>query len=62
MKKADGALGRDFTSELIKRGVVKTAQKMYMSLAHTDADVDRTLQACEDALGALPRTKRGVRS
>jgi glutamate-1-semialdehyde 2,1-aminomutase len=62
LQKADGALGRAFTTELIKRGVVKTAQKMYMSLAHTDADVDRTLEACEDALRALPRTKRGVRS
>jgi glutamate-1-semialdehyde 2,1-aminomutase len=62
LQKADGALGRAFTTELIKRGVVKTAQKMYMSLAHTDADVDRTLEACEDALRALPRTRRRVRS
>ena len=62
LQKADGALGRAFTTELIKRGVVKTAQKMYMSLAHTDADVDRTLEACEDALRALPRTRRRARS
>jgi glutamate-1-semialdehyde 2,1-aminomutase len=62
LQKADGALGRAFTTELIKRGVVKTAQKMYMSLAHTDADVDRTLEACEDALRALPRTRRRVGS
>jgi glutamate-1-semialdehyde aminotransferase len=33
--------------------VVKNTQKMYMSLAHTDADVATTLQACEDALKAL---------
>ena len=50
LQKADGALARTFTTELIKRGVVKNTQKMYMSLAHTDADVARTLQACEDAL------------
>jgi glutamate-1-semialdehyde aminotransferase len=37
--------------------VVKNTQKMYMSLAHTDADVARTLQACEDALKVLPRKK-----
>jgi glutamate-1-semialdehyde aminotransferase len=30
---------------------------MYMSLAHTDADVARTLQACEDALKVLPKKK-----
>jgi glutamate-1-semialdehyde aminotransferase len=36
---------------------VKNTQKMYMSLAHTQADVDRTLQACEDALKTLPRKK-----
>jgi len=57
LQKADGALARAFTTELIKRGVVKNTQKMYMSLAHTDADVARTLQACEDALKVLPRKK-----
>ena len=57
LQKADGALARTFTTELIKRGVVKNTQKMYMSLAHTDADVAKTLQACEDALKVLPRKK-----
>jgi glutamate-1-semialdehyde aminotransferase len=28
-----------------------------MCTAHTDADVARTLQACEDALKVLPRKK-----
>src|SRR5216684_7861361 len=57
LQKADGGLARAFTTELIKRGVVKNTQKMYMSLAHTDADVAKTLQACEDALKVLPRKK-----
>lgn len=57
LQKADGALARTFTTELIKRGVVKNTQKMYMSLAHGDADVARTLEACEDALKTLPRKK-----
>jgi glutamate-1-semialdehyde 2,1-aminomutase len=61
LQKADGALARTFTTELIKRGVVKNTQKMYMSQAHGDADVDRTLEACEDALKVLPR-KRTLRS
>ena len=57
LQKADGALARAFTTELIKRGVVKNTQKMYMSLAHSEADVARTLQACEDALKVLPKEK-----
>jgi glutamate-1-semialdehyde 2,1-aminomutase len=57
LQKADGALARAFTTELIKRGVVKNTQKMYMSLAHSDADVAKTLEACEDAFKALPRRK-----
>lgn len=55
--KADGALARAFTTELIKRGVVKNTQKMYVSLVHSEADAARTLEACEDALKALPRRK-----
>ena len=55
LQKADGALARAFTTELIKRGVVKNTQKMYISLVHSEADVARTLQAAEDALKALPR-------
>jgi glutamate-1-semialdehyde 2,1-aminomutase len=55
LQKADGALARAFTTELIKRGVVKNTQKMYLSLAHTEADVARTLEAAEDALKTLPR-------
>jgi glutamate-1-semialdehyde 2,1-aminomutase len=58
LQKADAALGKAFTTELVKRGVVKNSQKMYVSLVHSDEDVARTLQACEDALKALPR-KRG---
>ena len=55
LQKADGALARAFTTELIKRSVVKNTQKMYISLVHSEADVARTLQAAEDALKALPR-------
>jgi len=58
LQKADGALGRAFTTELIKRGVVKNTQKMYISLVHSEQDVATTLQACEDALKMLPKTKK----
>ena len=57
LQKADGALARAFTTELIKRGVVKNTQKMYVSLVHSEADVARTLEGCEDALKTLPRRK-----
>ena len=57
LQKADGTLARLFTTELIKRAVVKNTQKMYLSLAHTEADVARTLEAAEDALKALPRRR-----
>ncbi|HYB40196.1 MAG TPA: glutamate-1-semialdehyde 2,1-aminomutase [Candidatus Methylomirabilis sp.] len=57
LQKADGALGKLFTSELIKRGVVKNSQKMYVSVAHSAEDVAKTLEACEDALRALPKKK-----
>ena len=57
LQKADGSLARLFTTELIKRDVVKNTQKMYLSLAHTEADVARTLEAAEDALKALPRRR-----
>jgi glutamate-1-semialdehyde 2,1-aminomutase len=55
LQTADAALGKAFTTELIKRGVVKNSQKMYVSLAHSTGDVARTLEAAEDALRALPR-------
>jgi len=57
LQKADGTLARLFTTELIKRAVVKNTQKMYLSLAHTEADVARTLEAAEDALKALPKRR-----
>jgi glutamate-1-semialdehyde 2,1-aminomutase len=56
LQRADGALARAFTTELIKRGVVKNTQKMYVSLVHSAEDAARTLEACADALKALPGT------
>jgi len=58
LQKGDSTLGRTFTTELIKRGVVKNSQKMYVSLVHSADDVGVTLQACEDALKVLPKGKK----
>src|SRR5215470_4305102 len=57
LQKSDGALARAFTTELIKRGVVKNTQKMYLSLMHGESDVAATLAAAEDALKALPKSR-----
>jgi glutamate-1-semialdehyde 2,1-aminomutase len=49
--KADSRVTQQLTRRLLERGVlVNFAAKMYLSLAHTDADIDRTLEAFEAAL------------
>jgi glutamate-1-semialdehyde 2,1-aminomutase len=45
-----------FTRELLTRGVVKAAQKFYVSLVHTEAEVARTLQVFEESLTAVAGT------
>ena len=51
---SDAALLKAFNQECLKRGVLKGSQKFYVSLAHTEADVDRTLEAFAGAFEALP--------
>jgi glutamate-1-semialdehyde 2,1-aminomutase len=51
---ADKDLGLRWSLELIKRGIlVNPNEKFYISTQHTDADVDRTLEAVEAAFAAL---------
>jgi glutamate-1-semialdehyde 2,1-aminomutase len=55
---ADKDLGWRWAVELMKRGLlVNPNEKFYISIAHTDADVDRTLEIVDDAFAAL-RTQR----
>ncbi|HEU4366878.1 MAG TPA: aminotransferase class III-fold pyridoxal phosphate-dependent enzyme [Methylomirabilota bacterium] len=42
-----------FNEECLKRGVVKAVNKVYVSLVHTDADVDETLGVFDAALAAV---------
>jgi glutamate-1-semialdehyde 2,1-aminomutase len=50
----DKDLGWRWAIELMKRGLlVNPNEKFYISLAHTDADVDRTLGIVDDAFKAL---------
>ncbi len=51
---ADKALGERWSLELIRRGLlVNPNEKFYLSLAHTDADIDRTLGIVDEAFAAL---------
>ena len=54
LRAADGRQAARFAHELLRRGLfVLPHTKLYLSLAHTDADVDFTLDAMEDALRAM---------
>jgi len=51
---ADKDLGLRWSLELIRRGIlVNPNEKFYISTQHTDADVERTLEAVEAAFAAL---------
>ena len=54
---ADRALHAAFTRELLERGVVKAAQKIYVSLAHSEEDIQRTVQAFTAALEAVAKQR-----
>lgn len=50
---ADASRIRRFNAECLRRGVVKAVNKIYVSLAHTDADVDATLVVFDEVLAAI---------
>jgi glutamate-1-semialdehyde 2,1-aminomutase len=51
---SDKTLNLRWSIELLKRGIlVNPNEKFYISTAHTDADVDRTLEACDQAFAAI---------
>jgi glutamate-1-semialdehyde 2,1-aminomutase len=53
---ADTQLNLKWSIELLRRGIlVNPNEKFYLSLAHSDADVDRTLAGCEEAFAAISR-------
>ncbi len=53
---ADPARIRAFNEQCGRRGVVKAVNKIYVSLAHTDADVEETLAIFDQALAAVAAT------
>ena len=54
---ADGARIRRFNEECLRRGLVKAVNKVYVSLAHTDADVEETLQIFDGVMATLAAEK-----
>jgi glutamate-1-semialdehyde 2,1-aminomutase len=52
---ADRTRIRTFNQECLRRGVVKAVNKIYVSLALTEADLDETLAVFDDALGVVAR-------
>jgi len=50
---ADRDLIRRFNQEIVRRGVVKAVNKIYVSLAHTEADVDETIGVFDEVLATL---------
>ena len=55
MLTADGAAMKRFNMACLAGGVLKGAQKIYASLAHTDADITRTLEVFAAALKTAGR-------
>ena len=52
---ADRTRIRAFNEESLRRGIVKAVNKIYVSLAHSDHDLDETLAAFDEALAELAR-------
>ena len=46
---------RRFNNELLTRGILKGSSKMYISLAHTAADVERTLTVVREAFEVMTK-------
>jgi glutamate-1-semialdehyde 2,1-aminomutase len=56
---ADKDLGWRWAMELLERGLlVNPNEKFYISIAHSDADVDRTLAIGDEAFAAIARAQR----
>ncbi len=53
---ADGARIRRFNEECLRHGLVKAVNKIYVSLAHTEADVDETLGIFDQVMATLARS------
>ena len=53
--KADKAMAAKFNKLLRERGLMKGESKYYVSLAHTQTDIDHTIKAWDDSLALLKK-------
>lgn len=51
--RADAAKGMRFTELLLDRGILKAHEKFFVSVVHTDDDIDRALEACASAIDEM---------
>ncbi len=58
---ADRVMHARFTALLLERGILKAHEKFFVSMAHDDEDVERTLAAFASAVDALREWERGGR-
>ena len=50
----DKTMGAQFAAECVKRGILTIPnEKFYISVAHTEADIDQTLEVIDEALKAI---------
>jgi glutamate-1-semialdehyde 2,1-aminomutase len=58
---ADRERIRIFNEACVRRGLVKAVNKIYVSLAHTDADVEEAITVFDEALGEVVERTAGAR-
>jgi glutamate-1-semialdehyde 2,1-aminomutase len=59
---ADAGLGAEFAQLLLERGVLKAHEKFFVSVAHSDEDVDLTIDVFAQAAEELARRHPGART
>lgn len=57
LQRADHVMNNRFTELLLDRGVLKAHEKFFVSLAHTDEDLDQTLAVFDSAIDELQQTR-----
>lgn len=57
LQQADHAMNKRFTELLLDHGVLKAHEKFFVSLAHTDEDIEHTLVAFDSAISELQQTR-----
>ena len=54
-----GACRARFTAALLERGVMKAHEKFFLSIVHSDEDIDFTLDAAQSAIAELAAATGG---